>query len=51
MTANIDSKRNGLTRRAVVVSGSAFCLASLAGRQLPGSGGVPWRLRSATAAA
>ena len=45
MMANIDSKRNGLTRRAVVVSGSAFCLASLASCQLPGSGPAPRRIR------
>ncbi len=45
MMDNIDPKRNGLTRRSVVVSGSAFCLASLAACQLPGSGPAPRRIR------
>ena len=45
MMAMIDAKRNGLTRRSVVVSGSAFCLASLAGCQMPGSGPAPRRIR------
>jgi len=45
MMVMIDPKRNGLTRRSVVVSGSAFCLASLAGCELPGSGPAPRRIR------
>ncbi len=45
MMAMMDFKRKGLTRRSVVVSGSAFCLASLAGCQLPGSGPAPRRIR------
>ncbi len=45
MMAMIDPKQNGLTRRAVVVSGSALFLSSLAGCQLPGSGPAPRRIR------
>lgn len=40
-----DPKRSGPTRRSVVVSGSAFCLLSLAGCQMPGSGPAPRRVR------
>jgi cholesterol transport system auxiliary component len=45
MMVMIDPKRSGPTRRSVVVSGSAFCLVSLAGCQLPGSGPAPRRIR------
>jgi cholesterol transport system auxiliary component len=45
MMAMIDSKRKGLTRRSIVVSGPVFCLFSLAACQLPGSGPAPRRIR------
>ncbi len=49
MMAMIDSKRKGPTRRSVVVSGSAFCLLSLAGCELPGGGPAPRRIRLSAA--
>jgi cholesterol transport system auxiliary component len=49
MMSMIDSKRKGPTRRSVVVSGSAFCLLSLVGCELPGSGPAPRRIRLSAA--
>lgn len=45
MMAEMNSRHAGPTRRSIVVSGSAFCLLSLAGCQVPGSGPAPRRIR------
>jgi cholesterol transport system auxiliary component len=45
MMTKIDFKRNGPTRRSIVVTGSAFSLLFLAGCAVPGGGPAPRRIR------